>query len=135
MSSTRHHLAQVIAERSLLNSNLKDLAKEVAAYLLDSGDIASLDSLMRDVIDYRASHGVVEVMAVTANPLSDKDIQDIDNILKNEYKETKTFKIDQRQTPEVLGGVKLSLPGEQLDLTVRSKVNKFKRLTTAGKGA
>ena len=135
MSSTRHHLAQVIAKRSLLTSDLKDLAQEVAAYLLDNGDVASLDSLMRDVINYRASHGVVEVMAVTANPLSDKDMVDINNILKSEYKDSKTFKIDQRQTPDVLGGVKLSLPGEQLDLTVRSKVNKFKRLTTAGKGA
>jgi len=29
----------------------------------------------------------------------------------------------------------LDMPGEQLDLTVRAQVNKFKRLTTAGEGA
>ena len=135
MSTTRHHLAQVIGERTMHVTNVKKLANEIAAYLLISGGTAELDSLMRDVMAYRAEHGVVEAEAVSVSPLSSKDISDVKNILKHEYPRAKTFTVDQHQDPAVMGGIKLDLPGEQLDLTVRAQVNKFKRLTTSGKGA
>lgn len=135
MSSPRHHLAQVIGERSLHAGNFSLLAKEIAAYLLDSGQVGQLDSLMRDIMNYRAEHGVVEVQASSAHNLSSQDITDIKSLLKQEYPSAKKFTIDQALEPEVMGGVKLDLPGEQLDLTVRTKVNKFKRLTSSGKGA
>lgn len=135
MSSTRHHLAQVIGDRSLKVSNFKKLSQEIAAYPLEAGQTAELDSLMRDIINYRAQKGVVEATAVSANPLSTRDVADIRAILKEEYPHAKSFEIDQSRDPEVLGGVKVDLPGEQLDLTIRAQVNKFKRLTTSGKGA
>jgi F0F1-type ATP synthase delta subunit len=36
--------------------------------------------------------------------------------------------------PEVLGGVRLSLANQQLDLSVEAKLNKFKQLTLTGSG-
>jgi F0F1-type ATP synthase delta subunit len=135
MSSTRHHLAQVIGQRSLRSSNFNKLAQEIAAYLLETGQTGQLDSLIRDIMTYRADHGVVEVVATSANPLSKQDITDIKALLKQEYPKSKDFAVDQTQDDQVIGGVKLDMPGEQLDLTVRAKVNKFKRLTTSGKGA
>ena len=135
MSSTRHHLAQVIGERSLKTGNFDLLAKEIAAYLLDNGRTSELDSLMRDIMAYRAEHGVIEVSAVSAHQLSSQDITDIKELLKQEYPQAKSFTVDQESDPDLMGGVKLDLPGEQLDLTVRAQVNKFKRLTTAGEGA
>ncbi len=134
MSSTRHHIAQIIGERTLHMSNTKHFAKEVAAYLLESGLTGQLDSLMRDLMAYRAEHGVVEASAVSAHRLSRKDIADIKTILQREYPAAKHFSVDQELVPEVMGGVQLNMPGEQLDLTVRAKVNTFKRLT-AGEGA
>ncbi|MGZ6004672.1 MAG: F0F1 ATP synthase subunit delta [Candidatus Saccharimonadales bacterium] len=135
MSSKRHHLAQIIGQRSLKAGNVDKFAQQIAAYLLDSGQVANLDSLMRDVMAYRAEHGVVEVEATSASRLSAEDIADIKAILKQEYPQAKTIDVDQARESEVMGGVKLDMPGEQLDLTVRAQVNKFKRLTTAGKGA
>lgn len=135
MSSKRYHLAQVLGERSLNVSNTKKLAQEIAAYLLETGQLPELDSLMRDIINYRTQKGVVEAKAVSANPLSARDIADIRDILKIEYPQAKQFQLDQDIDPGVLGGVKVDLPGEQLDLTIRAQVNKFKRLTTSGKGA
>ena len=132
MSKSRHHLAEIIGERSLHVDNFKALAKEVAAYLLETGRSDELESLMRDVMAYRAAHGVVEVTTLTAHPLSDQDLVDIRAILKQEYPHAKKFTIDQQQSPEVVGGVLLSMPGEQLDLSVRGTVNKFKRLTLSG---
>ncbi len=135
MSSSRHHLAQVIGKRSLQAGNFDLLAKEIAAYLLDTGQVNQLDSLMRDIMNYRAEHGVIEVQTSSAHKLSSQDIADIKVLLKSEYPSAKHFTIDQALEPEAMGGIKLDLPGEQLDLTIRAKVNKFKRLTSSGEGA
>lgn len=134
MNSQRHHLAATIAERTLHVSDTDELAREVAAYLLHENKVAELDSLMRDVIAYRAEHGVVEAVALSAHDLDHTDLEDIEQLLQEEYPSAKQFTVDQVKVPELIGGVKIELPGEQLDLTVRAKVNTFKRLTT-GKDA
>ncbi len=130
MNSQRHHLAATIAERTFHVDDTSDLAKEVAAYLLHENKVAELDSLMRDVIAYRAEQGVVEAVAQSAHQLDQTDLDDIEQVLREEYPTAKQFAIDQVNVPELIGGVKIELPGEQLDLTVRAKVNTFKRLTT-----
>ncbi len=135
MKDTRHHLAEVIGQKTLHIKDYKMLSKEIAAYLLETGQTAQLESLMRDIMAYRAQHGVVEVMATSANELSQADINDIKELLKEEYPHAKSFEIDRVENKAVMGGVKLGLPDKQLDLTIRAKVNTFKRLTTFGKGA
>jgi len=135
MNSTRHHLAEVIAAQSLHIKDFHQLAKELAAYLLDTGQTDELESLMRDIMTYRSNHGVVEATATSAHPLSAQDIADIKQILRAEYPAAKSLQVDQAADADVIGGVKLDMPGEQLDLTVRAKVNTFKRLTSAGEGA
>ncbi len=135
MKKTRHHLAEVIGKKTLETTDYKKLAKQVAAYLLGTGQTYELQSLMRDILAYRAAHGVIEITATSANELSQADINDIKAMLKQEYPKAKSFEIDEAIDGRVMGGVKLDLPNEQLDLTVRAKVNTFKRLTTFGDGA
>ncbi len=134
MNSVRHHLAETIGQRTLKTANLHELAKEIAAYLLHEGRVSELESLTRDIITYRAEHGVVEAYARSAHELSQADLDDIRALLHKEYPKASQFLIDEINEPEVIGGVKIELPGEQLDLTVRAKVNTFKKLT-AGKEA
>jgi F0F1-type ATP synthase delta subunit len=133
--STEHRLAEVIGARTLHTSDFHQLALELAAYLLDSGQTYELEPLMRDIMAYRAHHGVVEATTVSAHQLSTQDITDIEQILRQEYPRASSLLIDKAEDPNVIGGVKLNMPGEQLDLTVRAKVNTFKRLTTAGEGS
>ncbi len=133
MSKSRHHLAEVIAERSLKASNTKKLAQEVAAYLLHDGHTADLDSLVRDIMQYRADHGVVEVTAVSSHELDKTVVADIKRLLHDEYPHAKHVTINQHIDPRVVGGVRIDQANEQLDLTTRAKLNKFKRLTGAGK--
>jgi F0F1-type ATP synthase delta subunit len=87
--SSRHHLAQVIGQRSLKSTNFNKLAKEIAAYLLETGKLSELDSLMRDIMNYRAEHGVIEVMATSANELSRQDIADIKSLLPKNLRSIK----------------------------------------------
>ena len=126
---SRQQLAEIIGERTLSTSNQKALAQEIAAYLLESGQKTNLESLVRDVVEYRARHGVVEATAVSAHRIDDDMFAEIRTILQQRYPDAKRIILNSRIDASVVGGIKVSLPHEQLDMTVREKLDTFKRLT------
>jgi F0F1-type ATP synthase delta subunit len=129
MKTSRTVVARTLAGR------LSDpkLARETAAYLITERRVSELDSLIRDIEQYRADHnGVVELTAVSAHELDAKVISDIETRLKQAYPEAKDFIINQQLDASVVGGVRLELANQQLDLSVRNKLNTFKQLTTGG---
>ncbi len=133
MKQPRHLLVETIGARTLNIVDAKLLAQEIAAYLLSENRVNELDSIMRDVIAYRAERGVVEAEAVSAHELTNNVKDDIKVLMKQNYPDAKSVTISERIDTNVVGGVRVVLPHEQLDLTVRSKLANFKRLTMAGK--
>ena len=133
MNQSRHHLAEVIAEKAIKTSDNKLLAKEIAAYLLDENQTTNLESLIRDIMQYRLDKGVVEVTAVSASELPQNVIDDVKKLVESEFPASKNIIVNQKRDNNVIGGVKLEFPNQQLDMTVKAKLNKFKRLTATGK--
>ena len=133
MIKSRQDLSEIIGERTLHLTDREKLVNEIAAYLLEENLTADLDSLMRDVMQYRLEKGIVEVIVISAHQLSQDDIDDIYEVLKEEYPTAKTYTVDQQIDSRVVGGVKLEFPGSQLDLTIFSRLNLFKRHVEAGK--
>lgn len=129
MEVSRRHLAEFIGEKTLHIKDGKKLAREIAAYLLDTKDTDELESLIRDIMEYRAQHGIVEAVAVSAHDLNDKTVRELEKILVQEHPKAKSVHIITRHDPSVVGGVRLEMANEQLDLTVREKIDTFKRLT------
>lgn len=127
----RHELAKVLAER-LLNLPEKQLAAEVAAYLLAEHRTGELDSLLRDIMQYRADHGVVEVLAVSAHDLGANVRRDIEARVRKLYPAARTIIISEQRDESLIGGVRIELANEQLDLSIRATLNRFKQLTTVG---
>lgn len=130
MKQPRSKIAEVIAGRSK-QVDSKLLAKDVAAYLMSVKRTNDLDSLMRDIQQLRADQGIIEVNALASHELSSNSISEIKTKIKKYYPEAKTIIVNPIIDKEIIGGVRLSLANEQLDLSVRSKLNKFKQLTTA----
>lgn len=128
----RHQIAKVLAERSLGRVNAKTFGDEIAAYLLQERRTADVEPLLRDIMQYRADHGIVEVIAVSAYPLSDSVRGDIKHQVKAVFPDAKQIIISEELQPEVVGGVRLELPNQQFDLSVRAKLSRFKQLTTRG---
>jgi F0F1-type ATP synthase delta subunit len=129
MKESRHHLAQVIGEKTLHVTDSKLLAREIAAYLLNEKQTSNLESLIRDIIAYRADHGAIEAIAASTSPLSTTVLEDIRQMLQSEYPEAQSIVVREKRDDSVIGGVRIDLPNEQLDLTVKSKLSTFKRLT------
>jgi len=131
--TSRLDLAAVIAERTLSHHDMAGLKHSVAAYMLEENIAPDLDSLMRDVLNYRAKYGHVEATVVSAYPLTELVRKDVMTAIKSEYPLAKNIILNQRVDPDVVGGLRIELVNEELDLTVQAKLNKFKRLTAARK--
>ncbi len=127
----RTDLADIIGARTMHESDINKLQTEVAAYLLENNKVELLDSLMRDVLKYRAGHGMVEATAVSAFPLTSEVRSEVLQALKDEYPSASHYHLNERIDPEVISGVRLEMADEELDMTVRAKLNTLKRLTAA----
>ncbi len=129
MTQSRHHMAEVIGEKTMHISDTKQLAGEIAAYLMAEKQTHQLQSLIRDIIQYRSDHGIVEATAVSVSPLPAEVMKDVQTLLETEYPQAKHITVRQRQDADVVGGIRIDLANEQLDMSVQSKLNIFKRLT------
>ena len=130
MKVPRHILAQAIAEKTLHVSDSKLLAQEIAAYLLEERRVSELESILRDIMQYRMDRGVLEAEVVTAHPAQEHVLDDVKQLLQTAYPNTKEVHVDTRLDPAVIGGLRINLPNDQLDLTVADKLATFKRLTS-----
>lgn len=130
MKTPRSQITPVLAGLTLKSStNAKRLSREIAAYLLDENRVGELDSLMRDLVAYRASEGIVEINTVSAHELTSTTRKDIEQTVRRQFPKAKRIIVNERVDAELLGGVRLELVDRQLDLTLRNKLNRFKELT------
>jgi len=127
--SKRSNLAEYIVASVEDNMNSKKLAKNIAEYLLDSRKASELESVLRDVVNLRAANGFVEVDAYSTHKLSDSAIKDIKTTVKNHYDNTKTVVVNNLIDEDLVGGVKLYIGSDRLDLSIKNKLNKFRELT------
>jgi F0F1-type ATP synthase delta subunit len=133
MKQSRTKLAQIIADRTLKDGVTEELSTEIAAYLLAEGRTKELDSIVRDVQADWAAAGRVVVIATSAHALTAEIKATIAKQVKQLYPDATEVVVTEAYDPEVIGGVRLTLPNQQLDLSIEAKLNRFKQLTTAGK--
>ena len=131
MKEPTHKVAHVLAQQTLAaDFNEQQFVREVAAYLLDTGRTGQLNSIARDMVKERAAKGVVEVTVVSARELTDAVRADIRAQVEKLYPNATRIVMNERREASVIGGVRLEFPEQQLDLSVRNKLNRLKALTT-----
>jgi F0F1-type ATP synthase delta subunit len=133
MKTPRTRIAKVVADQALKTGGSKKLSREIAAYLLETRRTGELNSLMRDIEKVWAEQGYVEVMAYSAHPLTPAVRTDITKQAKALYPQAKMIVVTEVHDESVVGGVRLTVAEQQLDLSIQSKLNQFKQLTLAGK--
>ncbi len=131
---SRLKIAAVVADKLDSELSTKQLSREIAAYLLSTRRTGELDSVIRDVMEIRSSRGVVEVTAATAHALTTAGRADIEKNIRTHFPTAKQIIISEVHDDAVVGGVRLELANQQLDLSVRAKLNRFKQLTTSNTG-
>lgn len=124
-----HQLANVIAELGLKrgSDSTKDLAKSVAAYLLQEYRVSDLDSLMRDVQKAWAKAGYVDVIARVARPLPQTVYSDLAEPFKAYYPKTNKINVTAVVDPSVIGGANMELAEQRLDISIYRRLSRFKK--------
>lgn len=120
---SRKSLVRYIAN----NLDSPDLASHIAGFLIDNSKVDDLDSILRDVIDYRAREsGIVELTAKTARAIDQSSRSQIESRVKQVYPNANQFVIHEEIDPSLIGGVDIQFANADLDLTVRNKLNRLK---------
>lgn len=130
MKAPRSAIAKVINQK-LDKADAKKAAEDIAGYLLAEKRVGELDSLMRDLQQIRSDQGAVEVNALSAHELDQNSINEIKTLIKKKFPGTNQIIINKIIDNDVVGGVRLVMANQQLDLTIRYKLSKFKQLTTS----
>ncbi len=122
-------ISQAIIKQTKIKQSKAKLAETIAAYLLEEKRTGDLYSILRTIQQDFADNGYVEASVTSAYPLTDQAKADVENILKKSYPDAKTIKLNAKLDEATIGGVVLNTANDQLDLSIASKLGKFKQLT------
>jgi F0F1-type ATP synthase delta subunit len=125
---SRNALVAYIASQLDKGMPSTKLAKLVAAYLIETGKTADLNSVMRDAQEYRAEKGgVVELTVRSAHDLDAAQVAEVERVAKRQYPGAKKIDMHQVKDESVVGGANLQFANSNLDISIRAKLNKLRR--------
>lgn len=119
---SRRKIAAVWAEEIVAG---RDITKSIAAYLIDERRTDEAGLIVRDTEVALADRGVVVADVTTASELSDASRQALEKFLEVSMG-AKQVTSRERVDPHVLGGMRVDAAGQQLDATLRTRLNQLK---------
>jgi len=122
---SRRIIANYIANGLVEGKNKKELVQQLAGFLIDTRRTKELDLIVRDVEFKLAEHGVIQATIVSAFDLTTETTKALEAFIKDK---TKASKVSLTNTidPTVIGGVKIQLPGREIDQTVARQLTVLK---------
>lgn len=120
---SRRKIAAFYADELLAGH--KDVVKKLAAYLIESHREREVDLIVRDIEAALAERGVLVADIASSRKLSNDATKEIQNFLKAATNAT-TIHLRESVDSTLLGGVRVAIPGKELDGTLRNKLNQLK---------
>lgn len=119
---SRRKIAEVWADELLKG---RDITKQVAAYLVTERRVDEAGLIVRDTESSLAARGVVVADITSAHGLSAESRKAIEKFLTVSMN-AKKVAFREQQDPSVIGGVRIDTAGQQLDATLRTRLNQLK---------
>lgn len=102
-----------------------DVAQAAAAYLAEQRRSKDVDGVLRDLLDLRARRGQVEATATSAFALDPAIRRQLEKLLAEQYEHQPTVSINEVRDSALIGGVRVSAPDVQLDLSIAHRLQKL----------
>lgn len=103
-------------------SDSKQLAKQIASYLVAERGTKEVGAILRELESLRLSEdGILEITATSARPLTPAAKDSIKALF-----DAKEIIIHEEQDPSLLGGVKVRAHDRQVDFSVRTRLQRLK---------
>ena len=122
---SRRAMAEYIATGLIDGKSKKALLAQLAAYLVETRRTKELELIVRDIEFYLSEKGVVQATITSAFDLTAETKKALEAFVKSETKAS-TVTVTNIVEPTVLGGVKISIPGRELDQTVAHQLTVLK---------
>jgi F0F1-type ATP synthase delta subunit len=122
---SRRKLSIHVASRLAKGESKKTVLRDIAAYLIDTGRKNEATLIVRDVEAMLADTGTAIGTVTSARPLSNQAIQSVESFIKQHDKRITQVILRQDVDESLIGGMKLELPGVQLDASVKAKLDKI----------
>ena len=114
---SRRSLALYIADHLASGKPQKQAVEQLVAYLISTRRTKEIDVIVRDIQFYLSEKGHVSGLVTSAHELSASTLKLIEELAKSKTGASQVS-LDTRVDEAVLGGVKLEIPGFQLDTTI-----------------
>lgn len=125
-SVTNPQLAKALLPMIEATHDSKKLAHSIAQYLSQERRTKDLDAIMRDITRLRSEAGIVEATVTSAFPITPSLRREIQNLIASETKAKKVL-LNEVVNPDVLGGLRIEAGEQQLDTTIKTKLQKLKQ--------
>ena len=120
---SRRKITNYIAGEIAAGKDVKLLVRQLAAFLIDNRRTKEVELIVRDIEHGLKNEGIILARVTSAFDLATATQTAITQLIK-EQTNARTIELRQFIDPKVLGGVKIDLPGLQMDTTIA------RRLTT-----
>ena len=121
---SRRKLAVNAAARLSDGEAKKTVLRDLAAYLIDSGRKSEASLIVRDVESMLMNNGTAIGTVTSARPLTAGALKTIESFIKLNDSNIKQVLLREQVDAELIGGMKLELPGMQLDASVKAKLDR-----------
>lgn len=122
---SRRSLAKHVATHLVNGKPQTEIAQQLAAYLIWTRRTNELSMIVRDIEFYLADQGRVTGTVTSARDLSDTALEAIQAFAK-EKTGAQHVTLERSVDESVLGGIKLEIPGYELDTTLTRQLTILK---------
>lgn len=128
----RRKVAQHIAQQLADGTAPAAIAKQTAAYLIDTNQTKQLELLLRDVEAALLAHDLVTVHVTSAHELDASLRTTIESFIRETHKAKSSIIASETIDKDLIGGVIVQTPSRVFDTSIRTKL---KNLTAQTKAA
>ena len=122
---SRLKLSRYYAAALVSGVDAKKLAKQLAAYLIDTKRTKELQMVISDIEYQMSLNGVVVANVTSAHTLDEIAKTALIDLIRKSTKATK-IRLKEHLDPSVLGGIKLKFTGSELDTTIARRLTTLK---------
>ncbi len=122
---SRRALALHVASHLVDGKPQKEIAQQLAAYLIWTRRTRELSIIVRDIQFYLAEHGHIAGTVTSARDLSAETLKEIQAFTKDKTG-AKKVSFDVNVDEALIGGIKLEIPGYELDSTIARQLTTLK---------
>lgn len=122
---SRRKLSGNAAGRLASGESKKTVLRDLAAYLIDSGRKSEAALIVRDIEAMLMDAGTATCTVTSARPLSAASLKSLESFVMKQNSNIKQVVLKEHVDESLIGGVKLELPGAQLDASVKAKLDKI----------